>query len=1314
VAMRTADPSTPKEKWKLTDGFLAAEGQDIIACLSKSRPNLLENHMCVLLSCYLRCQLPKALIQVIVTSDTVLSVRATVLLGQVLHLSTLLLPHEIGAVSQCLPELAEHIATSNPTFNKSESNRAISAVTYLQRLHTLKKLGPRPHSLLLEQTLLATGHAQGERFVGDKLSLPAPSPNSAPHTQSAATAIEIATLNTIKESQVIPNRDPQSWRWDTIMLILRWPSDGLKRIEDTNYKIFIRKVTEYFKPSSNMFSRLELENQKTRLYGRIGCALVDFLVSSSSYDPDTGERQRGAETESGFLLEELIQDIFVCIQEVVDSASAHDCMFSPTHLANTACQLYFLFIGRLTSSEQGRYFLEKQQAISLLINLLSSRMDVYLKLIVSSIDYRTADWRLMLTRALSGSSEAGRIYTVRWLGVLARMGAPSFAQYGVELLVEQLKDPALQVAVSSLSVLEEVCDDKMYLEALVAAKSSLLGEEGQRALRRLGGRGRILLTRFLGSSSGLGMMSNNKWLAGELVYWADSFNKQYVIFIESCINDGFTQHQRSVSGHGGYGRRSGEAHSTNDVFVPPHLYGQLALTKSGFEILLGEKAYWEMIYELRDLEARSFEDTIHKTEPWQSLEETWLSIKAAIWGLSSVASSNIGAEELEKEGVISLLINLAESCPLLSIKGTAFYALGLVATTRTGSSYLGHRGWATVRHARTDTWPITYEWLGASDYLFPYSAETIRMNQESPAPSEGWLEETVASGFDFMGYRKRDEPERVRSRRTKTMSECTDTSLSQNMVEIGPPPVEPNFPLPGKLTEKISNWFSTSKSEGRHEPKNGTSRRCSEGGKPGSSFTSKLRNSFNRKRSKTISAGSLPSREGTPVSSVDKYADNSENDSMVFRRRLSFGQEDAPANIVPASSPETMPGEIFQLDNIVEEPTNPQMPPVNKPKVQAKREEGFNQSIGSSTGQQLETSLTSNTSIPLSDSSVKEPHRLSEIQITFSAQKYESGVGHVSMRQGTSASSVSSVGSFTFQGNYGHGSLARKRIEKRPQLSECEDADQLISPRPPPLGRQESYASKTKSLTRSSGTRQSICEPPLRSISVPPRPVSGVPRFDNAREAAYWGIAYPLNHDVLYPQPVSAIPSPGLDLPGIVGAWLNISPRHVAGNCLSCCRLRPSARPRAASLSVAKDDPRCSLLLSSSFPSSQQSPELKRKSWNPVTSVSAAGTGLLDPESPEAPLNYEDAKAEALHLICQLNSVFRYKQSEAGLNKLKGRAPEVFRDLCFYSDICQVLGEYDFRRNARKFVQVLFSSVEVAQMVAEARHILNPDIAVDG
>ncbi len=52
---------------------------------------------------------------------------------------------------------------------------------------------------------------------------------------------------------------------------------------------------------------------------------------------------------------------------------------------------------------------------------------------------------MILNKALSQSPEAGKLYAVRWLGVLARIRAPSFAQYGVEFLVEQLRDPSLQV-----------------------------------------------------------------------------------------------------------------------------------------------------------------------------------------------------------------------------------------------------------------------------------------------------------------------------------------------------------------------------------------------------------------------------------------------------------------------------------------------------------------------------------------------------------------------------------------------------------------------------------------------------------------------------------------------------------------------------------------------------------------------------------------------------------------------------------------------------------------------------------------------------
>ena len=37
---------------------------------------------------------------------------------------------------------------------------------------------------------------------------------------------------------------------------------------------------------------------------------------------------------------------------------------------------------------------------------------------------------------------------------------------------------------------------------------------------------------------------------------------------------------RTMEGHGGYGRRTGDdGHVMRDVFLPPHLYGQLAQTR---------------------------------------------------------------------------------------------------------------------------------------------------------------------------------------------------------------------------------------------------------------------------------------------------------------------------------------------------------------------------------------------------------------------------------------------------------------------------------------------------------------------------------------------------------------------------------------------------------------------------------------------------------------------------------------------------------------------------------------------------------------
>jgi len=244
--------------------------------------------------------------------------------------------------------------------------------------------------------------------------------------------------------------------------------------------------------------------------------------------------------------------------------------------------------------------------------------------------------------------------------------------------------------------------------------------------------------------------------------------------------------------------------------------------------------------------------------------------------------------------------------------------------------------------------------------------------------------------------------------------------------------------------------------------------------------------------------------------------------------------------------------------------------------------------------------------------------------------------------------------------------------------------------------------------------RLSVADP-TRALSFLPRPNIHASRHDN-REPSYWGLTFPLHSHVLYPKPIKNKPgspsSLAADLPDMVWASLNSSSRHSATTCLACCRLQPSARPRAASLSITKDDLRSSLLVSGNLPSSQHSPEsVKRKSWNP--SLSCSNNQLNEgspPDTSDTLMNFEAAKSEAMDLICQLNSL-RYSQAEVGLNRVRGRVPKLFQDLCFYSDVCCLLGEYDYKANARKFIHQLFTPVNISQIENEAKNVINPGTA---
>lgn len=57
--------------------------------------------------------------------------------------------------------------------------------------------------------------------------------------------------------------------------------------------------------------------------------------------------------------------------------------------------------------------------------MLMLRNDMYVKVLITALDYRVYDWgsRNILEKALKEASEPGRIYAIKWLGVLLRSKA---------------------------------------------------------------------------------------------------------------------------------------------------------------------------------------------------------------------------------------------------------------------------------------------------------------------------------------------------------------------------------------------------------------------------------------------------------------------------------------------------------------------------------------------------------------------------------------------------------------------------------------------------------------------------------------------------------------------------------------------------------------------------------------------------------------------------------------------------------------------------------------------------------------------------
>ncbi|CAA9993997.1 unnamed protein product [Nesidiocoris tenuis] len=156
-------------------------------------------------------------------------------------------------------------------------------------------------------------------------------------------------------------------------------------------------------------------------------------------------------------LKNLLQAVAFQLQDLKLAHSAHDSHLSPTNIANSLCQDYFLMIGYLTSSEKGQKVLQAA--------------NIYEQSILKKIfESKTVSCRMYATKALHAMLRIGVGHD------------KSLTTFLIGLIVDQLSDEDRYVAAVALNALQEASYCKNDKSPLFDLPEEEEGEESFWAL----------------------------------------------------------------------------------------------------------------------------------------------------------------------------------------------------------------------------------------------------------------------------------------------------------------------------------------------------------------------------------------------------------------------------------------------------------------------------------------------------------------------------------------------------------------------------------------------------------------------------------------------------------------------------------------------------------------------------------------------------------------------------------------------------------------------------------------------------------------
>ena len=226
-------------------------------------------------------------------------------------------------------------------------------------------------------------------------------------------------------------------------------------------------------------------------------------------------------------------------------------------------------------------------------------------------------------------------------------------------------------------------------------------------------------------------------------------NDSYVTLVEASLS-------RALSALPDRPRSSHDDHVKSQEYgtVPPHFYRELTRTMEGCK-LLRDSGHFE-----------AFVSSIRTSWAEHEEPETLLKVKGCLWAVGNVGAMEFGAPFLEESDVVSWIVKIATTSKVMTMRGTAFFVLGLISRSLHGMEILAEHGWI----AATDH-------LGRSlGYVLPPSLESLLYMERQGAPD-------TSTGRALPPPRKRakssTDPDPVHGRVLSTVVNLCNTVLTK-------------------------------------------------------------------------------------------------------------------------------------------------------------------------------------------------------------------------------------------------------------------------------------------------------------------------------------------------------------------------------------------------------------------------------------------------------------------------------------------------------------------------------------------------------